>query len=45
AAGKFKINGVDLTPVEKTVALGKKIIDYRAEISVKEIRKAIGHAK
>lgn len=45
AAGKFKINGVDLAPVEKTVALGKQIIDYRAEVAVKEIRKAIGNAK
>ncbi len=45
AAGKFKINGVDLAPVEKTVALGKQIIDYRAEVAVKEIRKAIGEAK
>ncbi len=45
AAGKFKINGVDLAPVEKTVALGKQIIDYRAEIAVKEIRKVISEAK
>ena len=45
AAGKFKINGVNLAPIEKTVALGKQIIDYRAEIAVKEIRKAIGNSK
>ena len=45
AAGKFKINGVNLAPIEKTVALGKQIIDYRAEIAVKEIRKAIGDGK
>lgn len=45
AAGKFTINGVDLAPVEKTVELGKKLIDYRAEITVKAIRKAIGNAK
>lgn len=45
AAGKFTINGVDLAPVEKTIALGKQIIDYRAEIAVKEIRKAIGDGK
>lgn len=39
AAGKFKINGVELAPVEKTVAWGKQIIDYRADIAVKAIRK------
>ena len=45
AAGKFKINGVDLAPIEKTIELGKKIIDYRADVAVKEIRKAIGESK
>ena len=38
-------NGVNLAPIEKTIALGKQIIDYRAEIAVKEIRKAIGETK
>lgn len=42
AAGKFKINGVDLAPVEKTVELGRKLIDFRAEVAVKAIRKATG---
>ena len=41
AAGKFKINGVDLAPVEKTVELGKKLIDYRADVTVKLIRQAV----
>ncbi len=41
AAGKFSINGVDLAPVEKTIAWGKKIIDFRADLTVKAIRKAI----
>lgn len=41
AAGKFKINGVDLAPVEKTIELGKKLIDYRAEVAVKLIRQAV----
>ena len=45
AAGKFKINGVDLAPVEKTVEWGKQLIDYRAEIAVKAIRKSIGETK
>jgi creatinine amidohydrolase/Fe(II)-dependent formamide hydrolase-like protein len=40
AAGKFRINGIDLAPVEKTVEWGKKIIDFRAEATSKAIRKA-----
>jgi creatinine amidohydrolase len=41
AAGKFRINGIDLAPVEKTIEWGKKIVDYRAEVTVKAIQKAI----
>jgi len=41
AAGKFRINGVDLAPADKTSAWGKRIIDYRAEATVKAIRRAI----
>jgi creatinine amidohydrolase len=37
AAKKFKINGIDLAPVEKTIALGKKIIDFRAQVAVDAI--------
>lgn len=42
AAGKFKINGVDLAPAEKTIEWGRKIIDFRAEMTVASIRKAFG---
>lgn len=38
-AGKTTINGVDLLPVEKTIADGKKLIDFRADETVKEIRR------
>jgi creatinine amidohydrolase/Fe(II)-dependent formamide hydrolase-like protein len=41
AADKFRINGIELAPAEKTVAWGKKIIDFRAETTVKAIRKAL----
>lgn len=41
AAGKFSINGVNLAPLEKTIALGKRIVDYRAELTVAAIRKAL----
>ncbi|HWG44389.1 MAG TPA: creatininase family protein [Gemmataceae bacterium] len=40
AAGQFRISGLDLVPAE-TTAWGKKIIDYRAESTVRAIRKAI----
>jgi creatinine amidohydrolase len=42
AAGKFRINGIDLAPAEKTIAWGKKIVDFRAEATVRAIRKAAG---
>jgi creatinine amidohydrolase/Fe(II)-dependent formamide hydrolase-like protein len=44
AAGNFRINGIDLAPIEKTVEWGKKIIEYRADTTVKFIRAAIGKA-
>ena len=43
-AGRFSINGVDLAPAEKTIATGKRIIDYRAEVTLKAIRKALADA-
>src|SRR5205807_7226637 len=45
AANQFRINGVALAPVDKTVAWGKKIVDYRAEQTVRAIRKAVGKEK
>src|SRR5579862_3620241 len=42
SAGKFRINGVDLSPAEKTIEWGKKIVAYRAERTVKAIREALG---
>jgi creatinine amidohydrolase len=41
AAGNFRINGVNLAPAEKTIAIGKKIIDLRAEHTVKAIHQAL----
>jgi creatinine amidohydrolase len=41
AAGNFRINGIDLAPVEKTAEWGRKIIDFRAEATVKAIRAAM----
>lgn len=40
AAGKFRINGIELTPTE-TAEWGKQIISLRAETTVRAIRKAM----
>ncbi|MFN0104492.1 MAG: creatininase family protein [Bryobacteraceae bacterium] len=42
AKGKFSINGVSLDPAEKMIALGGKIVEYRADITVAAIRAALG---
>lgn len=39
-AGLFSINGVSLEPLEQTVANGQKLVEYRAEITVRAIRAA-----
>ena len=41
AKGKFSINNVPLDPAEKTIALGKKAVAYRAEVTVEAINKAL----
>jgi creatinine amidohydrolase len=42
AKGLFSINGVDMNPPEKTIENGKKLVEYRARITVEAIRKATG---
>jgi creatinine amidohydrolase len=41
AAGNFRINGVELAPAEKTIAIGRQIIDLRAEHTVKAIHQSL----
>lgn len=41
-AGKFRINGVNLAPAEKTIEWGKKIISFRADVTVKAYKKSLG---
>lgn len=36
------INGIDLVPLEKTVEIGRKMVDYRAHYTAGVIRAAIG---
>jgi creatinine amidohydrolase len=38
AAGKASINGVPIAPAEKAIEWGKKIVAYRADVTVKAIR-------
>ena len=40
-AGLFSINGVDMSPLETTIANGRKLVEYRAEITARAIRAAI----
>jgi creatinine amidohydrolase/Fe(II)-dependent formamide hydrolase-like protein len=42
AAGKFRINGIDLVPAEKTIEWGRRIIQFRADVTVRAIRKQMG---
>tara|TARA_B100000029_G_scaffold503723_2_gene581229 strand:+ start:1155 stop:1982 length:828 start_codon:yes stop_codon:yes gene_type:complete len=39
-AGKFHINGINLAPLKKTQALGRKIIAFRTQVTVKAIKTA-----
>jgi creatinine amidohydrolase len=41
AADRFRINGIELAPAEKTIEWGKKIVDRRAETTVVAIKKAM----
>jgi creatinine amidohydrolase len=43
AAGKASINGVPIAPAEKTIEWGRKVVDYRADVTVKAIRARLTH--
>jgi creatinine amidohydrolase/Fe(II)-dependent formamide hydrolase-like protein len=40
-ASLFSINGVDLTPLSRTIANGRRLVQYRAEITARAIREAM----
>ncbi len=44
-AGLFSINGVDLAPLERTVANGRRLVQYRAEITARAVRRSITEAR
>src|SRR4029434_2260954 len=45
AAGLYSINGFDMSPPSKTVENGKKLIEYRANLTVAAIRTALAETE
>jgi len=43
-AGKFVINGVPLAPIDKTIANGKRIVQFRTDAAVAALKKAMAAA-
>ena len=41
-AGLYSINEVELGPVERTIEIGERLIEYRTEITVRAIRESMG---
>ena len=41
AAGKATINGVSIVPKEETIAVGKKLLQFRVDQTAKAIRAAV----
>jgi creatinine amidohydrolase len=41
AAGLYSINGFDMSPPSQTIANGKKLVEYRADLTVTAIRQAL----
>jgi creatinine amidohydrolase/Fe(II)-dependent formamide hydrolase-like protein len=44
-AGLFSINGVDLSPLDQTIENGRRLVEYRAEITAWAIRASIASAR
>ncbi len=45
AKGAFSINGVDLNPLDQTIANGRKLIEYRSRMTADAIRKAVRESR
>jgi creatinine amidohydrolase len=41
AAGKATINGISIVPKDKTIEMGRKIVEFRATVAVEAIKKAL----
>ena len=44
-AGLYSINGVELGPIERTVEIGRRLIEYRTAITARAIRKRLDAAR
>lgn len=42
AAGLFRINGVELDPLDETLELARALVDYQTQVTVAAIRSALG---
>jgi hypothetical protein len=43
-AGKATINGVSIAPKEQTIEVGKKLMQFRVDVTVKAIHAALARA-
>ncbi len=44
-AGLFSINGVELAPLEHTIANGRRLVEYRAQITARAVRRSVAAAR
>jgi creatinine amidohydrolase/Fe(II)-dependent formamide hydrolase-like protein len=44
-AGKASINGISIVPIEKTLEHGRRIIEFRTDVTVEAIREAMAAAR
>ena len=44
-AGKASINGISIVPAEKTIEHGRRLIEFRTDVTVRAIREAMAAAK
>jgi hypothetical protein len=45
AAGKFSIHGVELAPAERTIVLGRQLVDHIATTTAEAAQKAIAASR
>jgi len=45
AAGRFSINGVPLAPLDRTLATARRLVDWRAAVTVEAIQRTLGRPR
>ena len=45
AAGRFSINGVPLAPLDRTLATARRLVDWRAAVTVEAIQRTLGRQR